>query len=90
MAWQTCWKCGKVGHIHPKCTASYAEREAYYESKMAKQNIANAVADTLGEYVEAMYAEAIVEHHAYTAGGDHGELKPWIINSGHSAHFSLN
>ncbi len=37
-----------------------------------------------------MYTEAIVEHHAYTAGGDHGELKPWIINSGCSAHFSPN
>ena len=37
-----------------------------------------------------MYAEAIVEHHTYTARGGHGEPKPWIIDSGCSAHFSPN
>src|SRR5260221_7587693 len=36
LAWQTCWKCGKVRHIHLKCTALYAEREAYHKSKMAE------------------------------------------------------
>ncbi len=36
LAWQTCWKCGKVRHIRLKCTVSYAKREAYCKSKMAK------------------------------------------------------
>jgi len=31
LSWQTCWVCGKVGHLHQKCTASQAEKQAYKE-----------------------------------------------------------
>src|SRR5258707_9612644 len=41
LAKQTCWRCGKVGHIHPKCTALQAERDAYYMKKLAEWNAAN-------------------------------------------------
>ena len=26
---QTCWDCGKVGHIHQRCTALQAKKQAY-------------------------------------------------------------
>jgi len=28
-SWQTCWNCGKVGHIHQRCTALQAKKQAY-------------------------------------------------------------
>src|SRR5260370_41609477 len=37
-----------------------------------------------------MVAKAIAEHHVHVAIGDDMELRPGIINSGGSAHFSLN
>ena len=36
LAWQTCWKCGKFGHICQCCMESYAEREAYQMKKMVE------------------------------------------------------
>src|SRR5260370_36585616 len=41
-------------------------------------------------YTEVIIAEALAEHCAHVAGGDGTELKPWIINSGCSTHFSPN
>ena len=59
LAKQTCWRCGKVGHIHPKCTALQAEREAYYAKKVAEQNAANVTTGKLEVYAKAMFAKGI-------------------------------
>src|SRR5258708_22938583 len=59
LAKQTCWRCSKVGHIHPKCTASQAEREAYYAKKVAEQNAANVTTGKLEVYAKAMFAKGI-------------------------------
>src|SRR5260221_5585446 len=114
LAKQTCWKCGKLGHIHQGCTASQAEKEAYHMSKAGEQSTANIIASEPDQYAGAMIAETIInkldvcmmartvecaevtiaettfEHQAYAAREDTSELKPWVINSGCSAHFSLN
>ncbi len=33
LAQQTCWTCGKVGHLHQHCSATQEERDAYCEKK---------------------------------------------------------
>src|SRR5258708_28827355 len=114
LAKQTCWRCGKLGHIHQGCTASQAEREAYHMSKAVEQSTANVVADESDQHAGAMLAEAttsepevcmmarIVEwaeitiakttfrHQPCAAREDISELKPLVINSDCSAHFSPN
>ena len=57
LAKQTYWRCGKAGHIHPKCTVSQAKREVYYTKKMAEQNTANVTADKPVVYMKAMLTE---------------------------------
>ncbi len=42
------------------------------------------------ECAEVTIAETTLEHHACAAREDVSDLKPWVINSGCSAHFSLN
>src|SRR5258708_4444973 len=57
LAKQTCWKCGKVGHIQKGCTVSQAERDAYYAKKLVEQNAANVTANELEVYAKVMLAE---------------------------------
>ena len=33
---QTCWHCGKLSHIHQRCTASQAEKNAYRDNHGAE------------------------------------------------------
>src|SRR5260221_11753087 len=59
LAKQTCWRCGKVGHIHPKCTALQAEREAYYMKKVAERNAANVTTGEPEANTKEIFAKGI-------------------------------
>ena len=50
------------GHIHQRCMAWQADREAYQAKKAAECNAANTVADKLEVYSGAMLAEAIADN----------------------------
>ncbi|SRR5258707_2886672 len=58
LAKQTCWRCGKLGHIHQGCTASQAEREVYHASKAVEQSTTNVISDEPDQYAGAMLTEA--------------------------------
>ena len=47
LACQTCWKCGKTGHLHQKCAAMQEERDAYREKNAMEweKGTANAAMD---------------------------------------------
>ena len=51
---QTCWWCGKVGHICQKCTASQGEKEAYQVAKAKGAANANAASDESDTYARAL------------------------------------
>src|SRR5260370_5642305 len=61
LAHQTCWCCGKVGHICQRCMALQAERDAYCEKKMVGHDTSNAYAatDEPEIYAKVMVAEAL-------------------------------
>jgi gag-polypeptide of LTR copia-type len=43
LARQTCWACGKTGHLRQKCTATQEEKDAYREEKDTEGAEVNAV-----------------------------------------------
>ncbi|SRR5258708_18737443 len=43
LAHQTCWACGKTGHLHQKCTAMQEEKDAYCGRKDTEGAKVNAV-----------------------------------------------
>ncbi len=67
--------------------ASQAKRATYREKKLAERDTANATTTEPEVYANAMIAMTL-EHCTLTTEGE--GTKPWIINSGCSAHFSPN
>ena len=43
LACQTCWACGKTGHLRQKCTAMQEEKDAYCKEKDTEGAEVNAV-----------------------------------------------
>ncbi len=52
--------------------------------------ITEAIINEPGVYTGMVIDEALVEPQAHAAEGGGTELKPWIVNSGCSAHFCPN
>ena len=85
---QTCWWCGKLGHIHQKCTVSQSEKEAYRIAKLKGTTSANVAGDEPDKYKALVAEEAPLSDIALVASST--EPKPWLIESGCTGHFCLN
>src|SRR5260370_29059396 len=79
-----------AGELEIYAGAMYAEVITDEQEGYAGVAIAEDVAGKLEVYADMMVAEAIAEHCVHVAIGDDMELRPWIINSGCSTHFSPN
>ncbi len=79
----------KTGHLHQKCTASQAERDAYQERKAAEHDGTSANIVEPEIYANALITE-IFDGSALTAGDHSDQPKPWIIDSGCNSHFCPN
>jgi gag-polypeptide of LTR copia-type len=93
LARQTCWRCGKVGHLCTKCSSTQAEKDAYQLKRIAERerernDNANATVAPEAE-ASALYAEYITDT-ALVAQKHTETIKPWIVDSGCSNHFSPN
>ena len=85
---QTCWWCGKLGHIRQKCMASQFKKDAYRVAKTKGGPSANATSDEPDEYKALVAEEAQHGGTALVATGT--DPKPWLIDSGCTGHFCLN
>ena len=93
LARQSCWACGRTGHIRQKCPAPQSERDEYRERKLKEKGAmvtessnAGAANDEVEVYSKAM----IAEDSASIARSSDDLPKRWIIDSGCSNHFSPN
>ncbi len=95
LSWQTCWACGRTGHLHQKHTASQAEKQVYKERKNSKCTETGAQATTEQVTTEQVATEPEVyivstEPLALKADGEPTEPKSWLIDSGCMSHLSPN
>ena len=85
---QTCWNCGKTGHLRQKCPSSQAERQAYRDKRNGERTEISAQVTTEPEvYV------AIMDDTAYSATQNNQETatqKTWLIDSGCTSHLTPN
>ena len=89
LSWQMCWWCGKLGHIHQKCTASQAEKDAYQSAKeKGNANVGTTPVET-NEYARAMVVEEVIAPQIALSTTT-SNPKPWAINSGCTSHFNPN
>ncbi len=92
---QTCWACGRTGHLHQKCTASQAEKQAYKERKNSKCTETGTLATTEQVTTEQVATKPKVyvvsmEPLTLKANGEPTEPKSWLIDSGCMSHLSPN
>src|SRR5258708_20396934 len=95
LSWQTCWTCGMVGHLHQKCTASQAEKQAYKEKKNSEctETSMQVTTEQVTTKQVATKPEVYVvstEPLALKAIRDPTEPKSWLIDSGCMSHLSPN
>ena len=90
LARQSCWHCGKLGHLRQRCTASQAEWDAYRGQKNAEGTGGDANAVEPEVYLNAMMAEETDGHAALHAEGNPAGPRRWLVDSGCSNHFSPN
>ena len=90
LACQSCWHCGKLGHLCQRCTASQAKRDAYRGQKNAEGTGGDANAVEPEVYLNAMMAEETDGHAALHAEGNPAGPRHWLVDSGCSNHFSPN
>ena len=59
---QSCWSCGKMGHIQQKCVASQSEKDEFRDKKLRERGAMateSSNAGTTGDDVE-VYAKAMI------------------------------
>ena len=86
---QSCWWCGKMGHIHQKCTASQAEKDAYCAMKGNMNVNINAASVESDTYTEALIVEEVTPDNV-TLVASNSIPKPWVIDLGCTSHFTPN
>src|SRR5258708_608224 len=89
LACQTCWKCGKTGHLHQKCMAMKEEKDTYRERKAAEQEgaAANMVTD---EAEDKAMVTKMTSGLVLAAETQDRLSKRWIIDSGSTSHLCPN
>ena len=89
LAHQTCWKCGKISHLHRRCIATQEEKDAYREKKAAEWERAAANAATNEADNKAMVTE-VLSNIALAAETQGRPSRQWIIDSGSTSHLCPN
>src|SRR5258708_2273829 len=89
LACQTCWRCGKISHLHQRCSVTQEERDAYREKKAAecKRATANATTD---EAEDKVLVAKMLGDIALTAETQDRPTRQWIIDSGSTSHLCPN